>query len=80
MTASAALLPYQARWAGEDAALAVYRKSRRIGISYATAYMAVRHAGIDDVVQLGLDVVELVGPFDGVGHGGFRRLFGFRQG
>lgn len=43
----AALLPYQARWAAEDAPLAAYRKSRRIGISYATAYVAVRHAGMD---------------------------------
>ena len=39
------LLPYQGRWVGLDDGLAVIEKSRRIGISWATAYQAVLHAG-----------------------------------
>ena len=39
------LLPYQARWVGDDAGLKVIEKSRRIGISWAEAYDAVLHAG-----------------------------------
>ncbi len=40
----AALLPYQAAWVAEPAPFAVCEKSRRIGISYATAAASVLHA------------------------------------
>ena len=40
------LLPYQSAWLREDAAgIAVMEKSRRIGISWAEAFGAVRHIG-----------------------------------
>jgi phage FluMu gp28-like protein len=34
-------LPYQLRWIGDDATLAIGEKSRRIGFTYASAYRAV---------------------------------------
>jgi len=37
------LLPYQADWLREDAGIAVFEKSRRIGASWAEALGAVRH-------------------------------------
>jgi phage FluMu gp28-like protein len=36
------LLPYQARWVGDRAIMKIMEKSRRIGISYASAYEDVR--------------------------------------
>ena len=42
------LLPYQARWVRDRAGLKVIEKSRRIGISWAEAYDAVMHTGVDD--------------------------------
>jgi len=42
------LLPYQKRWTRDRAGLKVIEKSRRIGISWAEAYNAVMHAGVDD--------------------------------
>ena len=44
MTAPRTLLPYQSHWVADPAGLAVIEKSRRIGISWATAYQAVMHA------------------------------------
>ena len=38
------LLPYQARWIRDDAPLKIVEKSRRIGLSWAEAYAAVKHA------------------------------------
>lgn len=35
-------LPYQQRWINDEAPLKIYEKSRRIGITYATSYRAVR--------------------------------------
>ena len=35
-------LPYQQRWINDDAPLKLYEKSRRVGITYATSYRAVR--------------------------------------
>jgi len=35
-------LPYQERWINDEAPLKLYEKSRRIGITYATSYRAVR--------------------------------------
>jgi phage FluMu gp28-like protein len=35
-------LPYQERWIWDDAQMKLYEKSRRIGITYATSYRAVR--------------------------------------
>jgi len=35
-------LPYQQRWITDEAPLKLYEKSRRIGITYATSYRAVR--------------------------------------
>ena len=40
------LLPYQARWVRDRAALKVCEKGRRIGLSWAEAYDSVMHAGI----------------------------------
>lgn len=46
------LLPYQVRWVQDQALLRVMEKSRRIGISYATAYDEVRqHAQKDCLVD-----------------------------
>ncbi len=45
MSSPRTLLPYQSRWVGDAAGLAVIQKSRRIGISWAAAYQAVMHAG-----------------------------------
>ena len=41
------LLPYQARWVRDTAGQKVIEKSRRIGISWAEAYDAVLHAGLN---------------------------------
>ena len=38
------LLPYQARWTGDDSAIKVCEKSRRIGLSWAAAYDAALYA------------------------------------
>ena len=35
-------LPYQQRWINDDSPLKLYEKSRRVGITYATSYRAVR--------------------------------------
>ena len=35
-------LPYQQRWITDESPLKLYEKSRRIGITYATSYRAVR--------------------------------------
>ena len=55
MSAPRTLLPYQARWVRDAAGLAVIEKSRRIGISWASAYQAVMHAGegVGDVYYQG---------------------------
>ncbi len=42
---SRSLLPYQSRWVRDESGIAVIEKSRRIGISWAEAYGAVRHVG-----------------------------------
>ena len=39
------LLPYQSAWLRDEAGIAVMLKSRRIGISWAEAFAAVRHIG-----------------------------------
>ena len=41
------LMPYQARWVQDAAGQKVIEKSRRIGISWAEAYDAVLHAGLE---------------------------------
>ena len=48
MTAAPTLLDYQSRWVAETEPVAVCEKSRRIGISWATALMAVRQVTPDD--------------------------------
>ena len=35
-------LPYQQRWINDESPLKLYEKSRRVGITYATSYRAVR--------------------------------------
>ena len=45
MSAPMTLLPYQARFTSDPAGLVAIEKSRRIGISWATSYEAVMHAG-----------------------------------
>ena len=45
MASLQSLLPYQSAWLKDDAGMAVCEKSRRIGISWAEALGAVRHAG-----------------------------------
>ena len=45
MTAPRTLLPYQTRWVQDPSGVAVIEKSRRIGVSWATAYDAVLRAG-----------------------------------
>ncbi len=45
VSAPAVLLPFQRRWAGDPADVAVWEKSRRIGASWTTASMAVLTAG-----------------------------------
>ena len=47
MSGPRTLLPYQDRWVSDPAGLAIIEKSRRIGISWATAYQAVMHAAED---------------------------------
>ena len=47
MKAHIGLLPYQASWVRDRTPLKVYRKSRRIGISWCEAYAAVMHAAED---------------------------------
>ena len=42
------LLPYQERWVADSAGLKVIEKARRIGLSWAEAYDAVLHAGVED--------------------------------
>lgn len=44
-------LPYQARWIGDQAGLKIMEKSRQIGISYSTAYSAVRRVAPKDARQ-----------------------------
>ena len=41
------LLPYQAAWVREAAPVAACRKSRRVGMSYATSYLALVHAALE---------------------------------
>lgn len=41
-------LPYQAKWIEDDSRLKIMEKSRQIGISYGTAYSAVRRAAAAD--------------------------------
>ncbi len=47
MIAPMGLLPYQVSWVRDRTPLKVYRKSRRIGISWSEAYAAVMHAAED---------------------------------
>ncbi len=47
MGAPRTLLPYQTRWVQDPAPLKIIEKSRRIGISWAEAYDAVMHAGVE---------------------------------
>ena len=51
-TSTAMLLPYQQAWVFDEAAVCVYEKSRRIGISWASACLAVLHA----MAEKGMDV------------------------
>ncbi len=52
MDAKPILLPYQQRWVGDDADIRICEKSRRVGISWATAAEAALDAG----AQNGMDV------------------------
>lgn len=47
MSVEGLLLPYQTAWVQNRTPLKAYRKSRRIGISWAEAYAAVMHAAED---------------------------------
>jgi len=41
------LLAYQSAWVREAAPVAAYRKSRRVGISYTTGYLALLHSALE---------------------------------
>src|SRR4051812_31953917 len=41
-------LPYQRRWIQDRSPLKIFEKSRQIGISFATAYSAVKRAAAQD--------------------------------
>src|SRR5436309_13483327 len=44
------LLPYQKRWVQDTSPLKIMEKSRQIGISFVTAYSAVKRVGAVDAV------------------------------